>query len=212
VLVARARVLRTEGDVGGARSRLESALQIAPLDDGARLELADLLVAQGEDLARAEDLLLTVRESDRLHLVRARLAEARGDDALAAGEYALALATVDDPDARLRRALALERLGRGGEAIEELERVRAVRPDDAVVRTHLAEGYEAARRPAEAEAEWRFLAEQQPARAAGWERLAAFYERCGRERDARAAREKAKALGGGQRADRVLRPLLPSKR
>ncbi|HEX9244192.1 MAG TPA: tetratricopeptide repeat protein [Anaeromyxobacter sp.] len=209
VLVARARALRAEGDVEGARSRLETALRNAPLDDDARLELADLLVSQGEELARAEELLLTVPSSVRLHLLRARLAEARRDDALAAAEYGAVLAAQDDPDARLRRALALERLGRGEEALAELERVRVARPDDAIVRAQLAEGYEAARRLGEAETEYRFLAEQQPGRATGWERLARFYERTGRERDARAAHEKAKAAG--QRPERTLRPLPRSR-
>jgi tetratricopeptide (TPR) repeat protein len=209
VLVSRARVLRAEGDVAGARARLDAALGGAPGDDGPRLELADLLVSQGDDLDRAEELLRPVSESGPLHLVRARLAEARGDDALAAAEYATALAAGEDPDARLRRALALERLGRWQESIAELERVRAALPDDPIVRSHLAEGYEAAHRLNEAEAEWRSLAEQQPGRASGWERLASFYERTGRDHEARAAHEKARAAG--RRTDRTLRPLLPSR-
>jgi tetratricopeptide (TPR) repeat protein len=211
VLVARARALRAEGDIAGARARLETALQLAPQDRDARVELADLLVAQGEDLARADELLLPVPDdaTPHVHLVRAHLAEARGDDALAAAEYWNALAAADDPDARLHRAFALERLGRRDEAIAELERVRAARPGDPVVGSHLAESYEAARRLPEAEAEYRALAESQPARGSGWERLAGFYERAGREREAKVAREKARALG--QRSERTLRPLLPSR-
>jgi tetratricopeptide (TPR) repeat protein len=209
VLVSRARALRAEGDAAGARARLEAALGGAPGDDAARVELADLLVSQGEDLTRAEELLRPVSESGPLHLVRARLAEARGDDALAATEYGTALAVGEDPDARLRRALALERLGRWEESIAELERVRAARPEDPIVRSHLAESYEASHRLHAAEAEWRSLAEQQPGRASGWERLAAFYERTGRDRDARAAHERARAAG--QRTERTLRPLLPSR-
>jgi tetratricopeptide (TPR) repeat protein len=212
VLVARARALRTEGDVVGARARLETALEVSSMDDDARLELADLLVTQGEDLVRAADLLLTVPDVGvQVHLVRARLAEAQGDDLVAAAEYrlALAVADADDPDARLSRALALERLGRDGEALEELERVRTARPADVVTRAHLAERYEAAGRAAEAEGELRYLAELTPGRASGWERLARFYERAGRERDARSARERARALV--QRSERTLRPLLPSR-
>jgi predicted Zn-dependent protease len=211
VLVARARVLRAEGDVAGARARLEAAFETAPEDDEVRIELADLLVADGRDLGRAVALLegRVERGEARLHLVRAKLSESLGDDATAASEYELALALEDDPDVRLRRALALERLGRA-EATPELERVRADRPDDAVVRSRLAERYEAAGRLADAEAEYRWLAESQPERAAAWERLARFYERAGRKNDARAAAARARTAGGRQ--DRSLRPLLPSKR
>ncbi len=210
--MARARALRAEGDVAGARARLEAALESAPRDDDVRIELADLLVADGGDLVRAEALLAGVaaRAAPRLHLVLARLAEARGDDATAASEYPLALAVDDDSDARLRLALALERLGRTDEAVAELERVRAARPDDAVARSRLAERYEAAGRLADAEAEYRAVAEAQPERAAGWERLARFYERAGRPGEARAAEERAH--GAGARQERTLRPLLPSKR
>jgi len=210
--VARARALRAEGDVAGARARLEMALQAQPCTDEVRIELADLLVADGRDLARADALLAGVADRDalRLHLGLARLAEARGDDATAAAEYPLVFAAGDDPDARLRLALALERLGRADEAVAELERVRAARPDDAVARSRLGERYEAAGRLADAEAEYQAVAEAQPERAAAWERLARFYERTGRPREARAAEERARTAAG--RPERTLRPLLPSKR
>ena len=213
VLVARARALRADGDVAGAQARLESALAVAPAAEDVRIELADLLVADGRDLARAADLLAGVGEGDpSVHLVRARLAEARADDIDAAAEYGVALAPADadDPDARLRRALALERVGRADEATTELERVRAARPDDGVVHARLAERYEAAGRAADVEVELRWLAEAQPGRAAGWERLSRFYERVGRRREAREASERARAAGA--RPDRTLRPLVPSRR
>jgi predicted Zn-dependent protease len=212
VLVARARALRAEGDVAGASARLEAALEVAPDAAEVRIELADLLVADGGDLDRAELLLTGIAErgDGRHHLVLARLAEARGDDARAAAEYAVALEAEDDPDARLRRAIALERLGRDGEATADLERVRAARPDDAFVRARLAERLEAGGRLAEAEAEYRWLADAQPERAAAWDRLARFYERVGRAKDARWAAERARTVG--RRQDRALRPLLPSKR
>ncbi|HET8540148.1 MAG TPA: tetratricopeptide repeat protein, partial [Anaeromyxobacter sp.] len=113
VLVARARALRAEGDVAGARARLETALAAAPASDDARLELADLLLADATELDRAAALLAGVRAPwARAQLLSARLAELRGDDAGAAACYARALEAGDDPDARLRRALALDRLGR----------------------------------------------------------------------------------------------------
>ncbi len=213
VLVARARALRAEGDVEGARARLEAAVALAPASDEVRLELADLLLSDGEGSDRAAALLAGVARTDsaRYHLLGARLAEARGDDAGAAAAYERALAIEPDPDARLRRALALERLGSVGEATTELERVRADRPGDALARAHLAERYEADGRISEAEAELRGLAEAQPDRAAGWERLARFYERAGRAAEARAALARARGLGGGDERG-ALRPLLPSRR
>jgi len=213
LLVARARALRAEGDVAGARVRLELALQDAPASAEARIELADLLLADARELERAGALLAGVPAGDgaRVHLLGARLAELRADDAGAAAAYARALEAADDPDVRLRRALALDRLGRSAEATLELERVRAARPDDAIARARLAERYEAAGRLAEAEAELRAVAEARPERAAGWEGLAHFYERGGRGADARAALERARAARGPA-SGRELRPLPPSKR
>ncbi len=212
VLVARARTLRAEGDAAGARARLETALGAAPANDDARLELADLLLADGKDLDLAAALLAGVRASSpRAHLLSARLAELRGDDASAAAAYALALDAADDADVRLRRALALDRLGRAGEAIAELERVRAAQPDDAIARGRLAALYEGAGRLHEAEAEYRAVAEARPERAQGWEDLARFCERAGRPAEARSAHERARAARGTASA-RELRPLLPSMR
>jgi predicted Zn-dependent protease len=213
VLVARARALRAEGDVPGARARLEAAAQLDPASPEVRVELADVLLAEGVELDRAAGLLqgLLERPDGRVSLVRARLCEARSDDAGAVVAYAVALAAADDPDVRLRRALALERLGRTGEEIVDLERLRAVRPGDAFVRAHLGDAYDEMGRPLDAEAELRWVAEAQPGRAAGWLRLARLYERMGRSRDARDAADRARAAGG-VRSDRALRPLLPSKR
>jgi len=212
VLVARARALRAEGDAAGARSRLEAALAVEPANDDARLELADLLLADGAELERAATLLAAVAPpSPRAHLLSARLAELRGDDAGAAAAYALALEAGDDAEARLRRGLALDRLGRSEEAISELERVRASAPDDAIARGRLAALYEAAGRLPDAEAEYRAVAEARPDRAQGWEELARFCDRIGRPAEARAAREKTRAARGTASA-RELRPLLPSKR
>lgn len=212
VLVARARALRAEGDLAGARARLEAAYEVSPGSDDVRIELADLLVADGREVERAGALLSGVgeREGARLHVVEARLAELRGDEAGAEAAYGRALLAGDDPDVRLSRALVLERLARHDEAIAELERVRLARPDDLFTGARLAERYEAAGRHADAEAELTRAAEAQPERAAAWERLARFYERTGRAAQARAALARAREVE--PRPGRALRPLLPSKR
>jgi predicted Zn-dependent protease len=211
VLLAEAQALRASGDVDGARARLEAAHGAAPADDGVSLALAELLLADGRDVDRAAALLHGVRErGPGWYLLAARFAEAGGDDVAAAMAYRRAVADAPDADARLRYALVLERLGRGEEAIAELERVRTERPADPIARDRLAERYEAAGRLADAEAELVALAEAQPERGAGWERLARFYERAGRAADARAALSRARERGAGE--GRVLRPLLPSRR
>lgn len=212
VLLARARALRAEGDVPAARARLEAAHQVDPAAPAVRVELADVLVAEGMELGRAAALLFGLADTPdgRVSLVRARLCEARGDDAGAAAAYGLALAASDDPEARLRRALALERLGRTDEQIVELERIRIVRPGDTFARAHLGDAYEEAGRRPEAEAELRWVAESQPERPAGWLRLARFYERAGRTREAQEAAQKAR-VASGTRQERNLRPLLRSK-
>ena len=196
---------RAGAGVGGA------AFEAAPESEEVRLELADLLIVDGGDLDRAEALLASVHPAGdgRLFLVLGRLADARGNDEGAAAAYGEALAVLDDPDARLRRALALERLGRRGEAIAELERLRPDRPSDPFVRGRLADLYEGTGRFHEAEAELRWLAELAPDRAAGWNRLARFYDRTGHPREAREAAARARATGGRQ--ERALRPLLPSR-
>jgi len=211
-LRADALALRAAGDLAGARMKLELALTAAP-SDALRLEVADLLVADGGDLDRAGVLVADVRDRDadvRYDVLSARVAELRGDDAAAAGAYARAISRAEDADLRLRLASALERLGRTAEAARELERVRALRPDDPSVRERLAEAYEADGRISEAEAAWVTAAAATPERAAGYERLARFYERLGR-RDA-AERAEARARAITRQGERALRPLLPSKR
>src|SRR5512133_3101968 len=59
--LARARTLRTKGDVAAARAQLESALATAPAFDAARLEFADILLSNGSDLDEAAALLAAVR-------------------------------------------------------------------------------------------------------------------------------------------------------
>ncbi len=212
VLLREARALRAAGAFDDSRAWLGAALAAAP-SDALRLELADLLLADGREPERVAALLGEVRDRGgdvRYDLDVAQLAELRGDDAAASDAYRRALAACDDADVRTRRALALARQGRRAEAVDELERVRVLRPDEPSVHEGLAEAYEADARIADAERAWTAAAEAAPDRAAGWSRLARFYERVGRADAARRADERARALSG--RTDRTLRPLLKSRR
>ncbi len=211
VLLARARQLRAAGDHEGARRRLEQAATIAPDDGEICLALADLLVADGVELDRAGGMLAALPETfPGRDEAQGRLAEQRGDFAGAEVAYARQLARRPDPQVQLRRALALEKLGRLAEAIIELERLRAATPGDGLVRARLAELYEAIGRPTEAEAELRGLAEATPGRPEGWRRLAAFCAR--QEFTERARAAEARAREAESRPKRELRPLLPTGR
>jgi predicted Zn-dependent protease len=209
VLLARARQLRAAGDHDGARRRLEQAAVIAPDDGEVCLALADLLVADGVELDRAAAMLALVpADFPRRDEALGHLAEQRGDFAAAEAAYARQLTRGADPQVQLRRALALEKLGRLAEAIIELERLRAATPKDQVVRIRLAETYEAIGRLSEAEAELRALAAAAPARPEGWRRLSAFCARQGWTEKARVA--EARAAEAEAKPKRELRPLKPS--
>lgn len=211
VLVARARQLRAAGDHEGARKRLERAAAIAPDDAEVCFALADQLVVDGAELDRAGAMLALIPAGfPRRDEALGRLAEQRGDFATAEAAYARHLASGADPQVQLRRALALEKLGRLAEGIIELERLRLATPKDQVVRVRLAELYEAIGRLSEAEVELLGLAEAAPARPEGWRRLSAFCARQGWAERARAA--EARALEAEARPKRELRPLKPSGR
>ncbi len=133
-----------------------------------------------------------------------------GDPAGVEAACARQLQRVDDPALRLRRALALEQLGRDAEAIAELQRLVSADPAHAAARARLAERYEAVGRFGEAEVELQALAQAVPGRPEGWRRLAAFYVRRGLTENARAA--EARARDAEARPQRELRPLRPSGR
>jgi predicted Zn-dependent protease len=205
-----ARALRAAGDQAGARSQLEAALQASPHHAAVQLELADLLLADGEPSPEAAALLADVPPgAPGRELVEARLAEALGFDDAAEDAYARQLLRFDDPEVRLRRAVLLERLSRPTEAVAELERLVQRRPDHLPARLRLAELLERVGRTEAAEAELRALAESSPGRPGGWRRLARFLERIGHTAKARAADARAETAA---RPRRQLRPLLPSSR
>jgi tetratricopeptide (TPR) repeat protein len=211
LLAPRARQLRSEGDHAGALSLLELAAVLSPDDPEVCFELADLLVADGADLDRAGAMLRAVPASHPgRDATLGLLAEQRGDAAAAEAAYARQLAVADDPEVRLRRAMALERLGRDAEALVELERLRAANPASPLVRARLAERYEAASRIGEAELELQAAAQATPARPEGWRRLAAFYVRHGLTENARAA--EARGREASSATPRVMRPLRPTGR
>jgi predicted Zn-dependent protease len=209
-LLRDARSARDAGDLPLARARLEEAVLGAPDWDLPRLDLAELLLAEGSDLPQVAELLSgPVRpENPRLHVLRGQLAELEEDDLGAAASYAQALLLRPDPDVRLRRALVLDRLGRGDDAISELERVREARPRDPAARARLADLYERAGRLEHASRELEALAFGS-GRPAPWRALAEFHRRHGDENAARWAEANARALDA--REDRALRPLLPSR-
>lgn len=103
------------------------ALPALPASDGERLDEAARLLADGVALERASLLLAAVAPGPpRRELLVGQLSELTGDDAGAVAAYERVLAHGDDDEVRLRRALALERLGRGAEAAADLGRLREV--------------------------------------------------------------------------------------
>ena len=96
---------------------------------GERLDLAARLLADGTDLPRVRLLLDGVPpRSARRDQLLGQLAELSGDDAGAVEAYDRSLARMEDDDVRLRRALLLERMGRGDEVKADLERLRPPPP------------------------------------------------------------------------------------
>ncbi|HET9551970.1 MAG TPA: hypothetical protein VFP50_03300 [Anaeromyxobacteraceae bacterium] len=96
-----------------------------PPSEAVRLAAAARFLADGVELEQAQALLDGIGPGDpRRDQLLGQLAELRGDDQAAEAAYSRALAKVDDDDVRLRRALALERLGRGAEVKEDLARLR----------------------------------------------------------------------------------------
>jgi len=196
-----------------AREHLKNAIDADATLVDARLDLAEILLAQGGGLDRAARVL---RDAWRLRPGGARLARLRGslreqsgDLTGAADAYGSALELEPDTELRLRRGLLLARLGRRPEAVAELERVRAEQPGDRNARSALADLYEAGGQLSAAEGELMTLADM--ARdAAAYGRLARFLGRCGALDRARAAERRATELE--PRTARALRPLLPARR
>lgn len=104
-------------------------LPALPPTDEQRLDEAARLLGDGVRLERAALLLAAVAPGPpRREQLLGQLAELTGDDAGAVAAYERVLEAGDDEEVRLRRALALERLGRGAEAEGDLHRLRAAAP------------------------------------------------------------------------------------
>jgi len=107
------------------RAEARPAPPALPPTEAARLDEAARLLADGAGLERAALLLAAVAPGpSRRDLLLGQLAELRGDDVTAVAAYELVLARGEDDEVRLRRALALERLGLGAEAADDLRRLR----------------------------------------------------------------------------------------
>ena len=204
---------RREGRVFDAKQHLETAVAADATLAIPRLDLTELLLQAGSDIARAAEL---VDQAERLgaagirvYRLRGWIAELEGDDAAAARAYASVLAAAPDPDLRLRRGLILRRLASWEEASAELGLVIAERPNDRAAHSGLAEVQEAQGHLAAAEGELLKLAALAPDDPVPQRRLAAFYRRHGEAAKARLADARAQRLEGPPRA---LRPLRPSKR
>jgi hypothetical protein len=98
--------------------------RLPPPTDLALLDEAAGLLADGVQLEWADTLLAAVAPSPRRDLLLGQLAELTGDDTGAVAAYDRVLARGDDDEVRLRRALVLERLGRGAEVADDLRRLR----------------------------------------------------------------------------------------
>lgn len=211
--LALGRAARVEGRSSQAREHLERAIQAGPNRAEARLELAELLVADGVELDRARILLQEAQllrgDSARIAQAGGALEELQGQDAQAVESYARALELSPDPDLQLRRGLLLQRLGRSGEAAAELASVLRARPGDRAARMVQAEACEAAGQLAAAEHALAVASALAPADASPLRALAAFYLRHGERAKAAAA---ARRLGADSQPARKLRPLLPAHR
>ncbi len=210
--LALGRAARVEGRTTEAREHLERAVRADPNGPVARLELADLFIAEGSELGTARILLQEAQvlrgDAERIARTGGALEELEGHEAQAVESYARALELAADPDLEVRRALLLLRLGRPGEAATELGSVLLLRPEDRGARAAQADACEAAEQLAAAEHALAVASALAPADAAPLRALASFYRRHGQRAKAAAVERQ---LRPDDRPARKLRPLLPAR-
>lgn len=202
------------GDQAGAREAFLRAVEEAPTWHLPWLELGELAIERREGVAEVRTALLEVAVpggNPRYHRILGDLAELDGDDAAAVDAWEASLARHgSQDDVRLRRAAALERLGRAEEAVEAYAILVARNPADLVVRARHAHALEAAGEYEAAREALETLVRFQPGQEIPLRRLARFLERRGEVEAARRAHAEADRLG--QRGPpRKMRPLPPSR-
>ncbi len=204
-----------EGDQAGARAAFLRAVDASPTWILPWIELGELAVARREGVREAREGLLALDApvgNPRFFRVLGDLAELDGDDAAAVAAWRTSLeADGRQDELRLRRAAALERLGRPAEAAEEYARILASQPADRVVLARHAHALEAAGDFEAARAALEALVRLQPGKEIPLRRLARFLERRGAHEEARRVHAEAdRAANKGP--PRKMRPLPPSSR
>ncbi len=211
-----ARAAEQAGDAAAAGRLLEQVCLEAPSWALARIELAQVRLAQG-DAAQARGLASQAVQLDatspRGWHVLSLADEAAADlpGAIDADQHALALrpgyAEAEDHLARVEW-----NAGRHADAIELYLHIVEERPNEVGPLALLASAEEEDGRLEAAEQALRTLVAIEPT-SAGWHRrLGRLLQQEGKERDAAQELAKADRLVGEKRQQRHLRPLLPSRR
>jgi tetratricopeptide (TPR) repeat protein len=216
-LFEEALALRTNGDDGAAKDKLDLAIEASPAFALARLERADVLLALGGDgaaiLADAKAAVDALPQNPRAQKTLAFALQETGDNdgALAAFERSLALR--DDPSIRRKLAAVNARAGRKTVALGHWEALRDADPSDVGTHVELAQLYAELDRPGSAEQEFRAALALAPSNFALRRRFADWLEKQGKVRDAREERKRAEAADPTPtEQERRLRPLLPASR
>jgi tetratricopeptide (TPR) repeat protein len=203
--------LEEQGNLVAAAKALEKLIAQAPSWELARIEAGRFWLAQGEGLDRAQfhlDAALSLApENPRAHYLWGLLMNERrrGDEAVRAFEIALYLRE-DYDEARFRLAGLYQSRGAFEDAARCWRRYLVKHAGEAGPQLQLAAALEGMGHPKDAEVELKKVFADQKTRELGGRKLAEFYDRQGRTKDAAKVRKEASPAG------RKLRDLLPSRR
>jgi len=205
------------GDLSAAAAWLDRAQRLAPRWALPKLELAEVLLAEGGAPDRAMALLGDVQllesQNPRFYHLRGLALMEKGNPALAeASERAALSLRPEFPEARQALGEALWAGGKRDEALQVWRELSARQPHDTALRAMLVDRLLDDGRGPEAEAELRILLVAQPKNPIWHRRLARTLDAEGRGLEAAAERDKAEALAGGPVKKRKLRRLPDSKR